>query len=394
MQCKTDDEAGSHKTSSITRNSRGISVVIPTFKRVEMCRSLLASLRDSRQRLNDPVEIIVVDDSPSAEAEQIKALCTKYGAKYHFRKLGVSAKRNFGARIASHPIILFIDSDCEATPELLVEHLALYNKNEQIVAVLGRTEFKGSESFTWKTLQFTPFLEPFRFADSEIQRVWGPSNNLSCRKEIFERVGGFDETFPNKPGGEDVDFGIRLYKEGFTLTTSPRAIVLHTTETWKALSQAFNRLFNWGRGEFYLYYNYSEDLYYDCPKAMALFLLMIPIALASAFLTKDLQWLILSPLFLAVNFSSRIILHLGFNPDRLARATHVLVSEILLLVYESGLAFECLKRRWFLPLYHRLIIVPEEASMSWNAQVFNTWATFAQLIISIFLVAYCVCHIK
>jgi hypothetical protein len=65
-----------------------------------------------------------------------------------------------GARLAAYSIILFIDSDCESSPVLLEEHLAPYEKHEKIAAVLGRTVFKGTESFIWKVLQFTPFLKP------------------------------------------------------------------------------------------------------------------------------------------------------------------------------------------------------------------------------------------
>lgn len=394
MKQKNKDYSAFGKTLMTTSDSPGISVIIPTFRRGKMVQSLLSSLIKSRQKLNNPVEIIVIDDSPSNEAEQIKKICKNYGTRYLFRKVGVSSKRNFGAKVASYSIILFIDSDCETTPEFLEEHLTLYKKHKRIVAVLGQTKFKGPESFIWKALQFTPFLKPFNFADIKGQRVWGPSNNLSCRKEIFELVGGFDEKFPKKPGGEDVDFGYRLYKEGFMLTAAPKAITYHSTETWMKFGQMAKRLFNWGRGEFNLYYNYNEDLFYDCPKAMGLFLLMIPIVLVSALLSENLKWLSLPVVFLIVNFFSRLIVHLAYHSDRLVNIMRVVVSEILILIYEVGLTYECLKRRWFLPLYHRLIIVPEEASSSWNNQVINNWVIFAQLIISIVIAQLIAINIK
>jgi hypothetical protein len=104
----------------------GISVVVPTFKRVDLCQRLLASLKQSELYLQAPVEIIFVDNSPMPEAEQIHALCMEYGAKYYLKKISVSAKRNFGAQIASYSIVLFVDSDCEASPQLLLEHLESY----------------------------------------------------------------------------------------------------------------------------------------------------------------------------------------------------------------------------------------------------------------------------
>ena len=381
----TDQDNSSHRDMT-NQKLQGISVVVPTFGRVDMCLNLLASIQQSRQKLNESSEVIVIDDSPAGEAEQIKLLCEEYNSRYYRKKIGVSAKRNLGATIASHPIVLFVDSDCEAAPELLSEHLALYRKNKRVASVLGRTIFKGWSSFIWEAFQFTPFLEPFRFADTEGQKVWGPSNNLSCRKEVFEQVGGFDETFPSKPGGEDVDFGYRLYRQGYMLLANPDAIVYHTTETWKTFNQTLNRLFHWGRGEFNLYYNYDEDLHYDCPKAAALVLLLVSVALVVSFLDKDPKWLLIPPLFLGLNYLSRAILHFGYHPERLRRTAHVMSAEFFLWVYECGLTFECLKRRWLVPLYHRLIIAPEEASVTWDMQVINTWTVFAQLVISVGLV--------
>lgn len=364
---------------------QGVSIVVPTFKRVALCQRLLASLQDSQQHVAVPVEIALIDNSPPTEAQKIQMLCEEYGARYFFRPIGVGAKRNFGAKLARYPIILFIDSDCEATPQLIEQHLDVYQNNQQVVATLGPTQFKGPKNFLWQVLQWTPFLIPFRLADEAGQRVWGPSNNLSCRKAIFEQVGGFDETLPNKPGGEDVDFGYRLYKAGHLFSTNPQATIYHTTETWNTVGQVVTRLFHWGQGEFYLYYNHGEYLHYDCPKGLALGLLMLPIALAMPLLTQDLTWLLMPLLFLAVNFASRLLLHLVYHPERWLQGIRVLCVEILVLVYELGLTVQCLKQRWFIPLYNRLIIMPEDAIAVWNQQVLYTWVLFAQLIVTVLL---------
>ncbi|MDY6804943.1 MAG: glycosyltransferase [Cyanobacteriota bacterium] len=364
----------------------GISVVVPTFKRVDLCQRLLASLGQSKLYLQAPVEIIFVDNSPLPQAQQIHALCMEYGAKYYLKKTSVSAKRNFGAKIASHSIVLFVDSDCEASPQLLAEHLESYQKDSSVVAVLGKTNFKGPTTWMWRVLQFTCFLMAFRLADKEGQRVWGPSNNLSCRKETFLQVGGFDETFPKKPGGEDIDFGYRLYKQGYLLTTNPEALVYHTTETWNTISQVVSRLFNWGKAELYLFEHHREFIRYECPKCWGLFLAMLPVALVAAVACLSPQWLLLPMVFLAVNFLSRILLHISYNPERLGRFFDVLIAEVLILVFEFGLAYECWREKWFIPLFNRLIVVPEDALVNWNSQVIYSWILMVQILISVSLV--------
>ncbi|MGD2182662.1 glycosyltransferase [Lusitaniella coriacea] len=361
----------------------GVSIVIPTYKRVDLCEKLLVSLQGNNQTFFSELEIIIVDNSPPSEAFQIEKMSLRYGARYYWQKIGVGAKRNFGAKLATYPVLLFIDSDCEATPALIQEHFGLYQTNPKIVAVLGRTEFKGRKNWLWKVLQYTPYLHPFTFADEPGQKVWGPSNNFSCRREIFQKIGGFNEDWCDKPGGEDVDFGCRLYEEGHLFSTNPKALVYHTTETWKTFGQMCNRLFNWGKGEFYLYRDRENSLYYDCPKGLGLFLIFIPVAIASAIVLGKGLWLTLPFLFLGINWVSRFALHCCYNPHRLRHLDRVFFAEVLMFVYEIGLTVQCCKERWFSPLFQRLIILPEDAAFVWNMQVLYTWITFAQLVLTL-----------
>lgn len=161
--------------------------MVPTFKRTDLCRALLASLRESAETLGSRAEVLVVDDSPSSEASRIEEACTEYGSRYFFNRLSVSGKRNFGARMASYPIVLFVDSDCVATRDLLREHLERHAGWPEAVAVLGRTEFKGPRTFIWQSVEFTDLLNAFRLADNETEVTWGhrticPSvDPCSCR---------------------------------------------------------------------------------------------------------------------------------------------------------------------------------------------------------------------
>ena len=366
--------------------SWGISIIIPTFKRVVMCETLLISLQKSRRNVETPVEIIFVDNSPKKEAKQIQTLCHQYHVQYYYREIGVGAKRNFGASIATYPIILFIDSDCEATPNLIYQHLNCYSINPNTVAVLGKTEFKGETTFIWKAIQYTPFIVPFTLGNQSEKQVWGPSNNLSCRKNIFEEINGFDESFPDKPGGEDVDLGYRFYKKGYLLTTNNQALIYHTTETWNTFNQVFNRLFNWGQVEFHLYYNHADYLYYDSPKGLGICLLFTLLGIFLSIWETNYKWLLLPGIFLIIDFCFRSIVHFYYYPERIKNINKVFLAEILILVYELGLICKCIKKLWFLPLYSCLIVTPEQASLIWNQKVIQIWLTFIQLVLTIVVV--------
>ena len=150
---------------------------------MRLCETLLASLKSGRLVLENRSEVIVIDDSPDEEAERIKDICSKYGALYRFEKGTAGAKRNLGAGLAAFHIILFIYSDCKAPPNLLKQHLRVYLEEPDTIAVVGPTEFHGPRSYIWECVQYTPFPKPFRVADVETQVVWGPSNNLSSRRD-------------------------------------------------------------------------------------------------------------------------------------------------------------------------------------------------------------------
>lgn len=370
---------------SLVKNS-GISIIIPTYKRVKLCHHLLESLEICKQKIKIPVEIIVVDNSPYKEAETIAKLCTYYRASYYHKTISVAAKRNFGANIAQSSLLLFIDSDCEATPNLIKEHFLFYERNPEAKAVLGSTRFKGKKSFIWPALQLTPFLTPFRLADQYTEQVWGPSNNFSIKKDVFEKIGGFNESFPQKPGGEDVDFGYRLYQQGYRFNTNPLARVYHTTETWNSLKQNFYRFFNWGKGEFYLYVNHPNYLYYDVPKSSLIFSILLIMAILILLFNKFA--IFLPFLFLLIDFITRLILSVINNERTIKNLFDFVLAEVFILVYEWGLTWECLTQGWVSPLFCRLIVEKEHNIELWNQQIIYTWVTFLNITLTIGLWSY------
>ena len=361
----------------------GISIIIPTFKRVLFCHKLLQSLEVSKQQVNIPVEVIIVDNSPRQEAQKIADLCSFYQVKYYHKSIGVGSKRNFGADVAKYPLLLFIDSDCEATPNLIKEHVIFYHQNSQASAVLGATKFKGKKSLVWDALKFTPFLAPFSLADEYGEQIWGPSNNFSIRKNIFHQIGGFHEKFPQNPGGEDVDFGYRLYQEGYLFKTNPLAKVYHTTETWNTWGQNLKRFLNWGKGEFYLYINHHEYLCYDVPKSSLITLVFLIVAAAIAIFNLESKALVLPLIFLVVNYVSRLILNIINQQQKVTNFLKIAIAEFFVIVYEWGLTWESFSQGWLVPLFHRLIVRKEESIAIWNQQVVYTWVTFLQITLTL-----------
>ena len=121
----------------------GISMVIATKGRVQLLENLVESIDRERSRYSGPTELLIVDDSSEQDAAAIRDMCERYDARYLFLTPSVSAKRNLGAREAQYPVVLFLDSDCLVTENILSEHARCYAENEKTGAVCGLLEFVG-----------------------------------------------------------------------------------------------------------------------------------------------------------------------------------------------------------------------------------------------------------
>jgi len=100
-----------------------ISVIIPTCNRWEVLRQVLCSL-DEQESEGWPFEVIVADDG---SADDTPALLARSSFSYPFDYLrqdrrGPAAARNAALRKAAGRIILFLNDDCLAAPDLLARH--------------------------------------------------------------------------------------------------------------------------------------------------------------------------------------------------------------------------------------------------------------------------------
>ncbi|WP_335980366.1 glycosyltransferase family 2 protein [Streptomyces sp. CA2R106] len=238
------------------RPLRGISVVVPTLGHPESVRRLLESLRTAAGLLPEghDAEVIVVDDSSDQDLRGIRQACAETGASYVRGPRRVGAKRNLGAARAKHPLVLFIDSDCVATPSLLLEHLRAHNEEQApsgrpVAAVAGPTVVEGvDEAAAWRTVKDSVVVNaPWNWPQHYRELWWAATSNLSVRTEALDDIGGFDELTYTVVGGEDVDLGVRLHEAGWATVGHPSAVVRHATDGIDRLGQFRRKLFLYGR---------------------------------------------------------------------------------------------------------------------------------------------------
>ncbi|WP_433040544.1 glycosyltransferase family 2 protein [Dactylosporangium sp. CS-033363] len=230
-------------------SDKGLSVVIPVKGRVAEMRRLLESLGPAIEACDEPVEILVVDDSEPADARAHQEHCATFQAQYLRGPRHVGAKRNDGVKAAAYDLILFIDSDCLATEQLLQRHVrTLRAADDTVGAVAGPTFVQGVDNAMFRIMSRSKLLNSAFEWPSQASRVgWATTCNLAVRRSAFEAVGGFAERPLTVVGGEDVDLGLRLTEAGHAIVCDREALVVHDKSSIESIGTVCRRLVTYGK---------------------------------------------------------------------------------------------------------------------------------------------------
>lgn len=378
----------SSQTNHLNYDS-GISIVVPTENRAELTSNLLEALASSRANFAYPSEVLIIDSSDAPDHAGIALACSKYEARLIDGPDNVRDKRNLGISNARYSVVLFLDSDCRPTPDLLMVHWVRYT-NERIGGVLGVMIFEGDETFAWRMMRDTSFVARFGFAERSDTTSWGPTANISFRKHVLDTVGTFDSSFPFKLGGDDLDLSYRVTQAGFTLVCEPQAIVYHSRKTWSSLQAVIGRVLRWGRMEYFLYAKHKDARVWSPPSFWGWALLVLTLLCLQSIILQRLSLLALYPLWaiLAILFFSMISSwsEPSGNRKRIRLFGNSLLAAIPELTYQLGTTIEFLRHGDLRFLWSRAWFEPEAPRTHWLAESWNMWSnTFALLICQLFL---------
>ena len=220
------------------------SVLIPTRNRRE---SLLRTLRALRAQRNSgpPFEVIVcfdrcTDGSVDAVAAEFPRVRTT-----RVSGPGPSAALNAAARLATAPLLIFLDDDMEPVPDFVAAHVAAHCAAAGSIAVAGRiipvvvTRSLFSDSIEAFYRDFARQLES---GELESSPHGLPGGNASIAADAFHAVGGVDERYEFMKW--DFELAARLLERGFRLVYEHDAaattyLQLDTAEMlWRASRRA------------------------------------------------------------------------------------------------------------------------------------------------------------
>ena len=201
-----------------------ISVIVPTHERPEALARCLAALA-AQDLGTERFEVVVADDSPqptAVAADQRLRLRVVRG-----RGRGAAAARNAGAEAATAPLLLFLDDDVVAAPDLVRRHLERQRDRDDLVLV-GAYPPRPRQASLAALAAWLWWHDLFRaMAVARAPTYSGVlSANFSLRRETLARVGGFDERF-GRYRREDWEWGLRALEAGVSWGFEPAARGAH-----------------------------------------------------------------------------------------------------------------------------------------------------------------------
>jgi len=186
-----------------------VTIVMPAYNAAHHLETVLpaafAAAQGSRVLVIDPGS----DDGTAEVAERLGARVIRLG-----RRAGPAEARNVASREVTTPVILFIDSDCAAHPDVVSRVRAHFAAEPELVTVTGSYDDTPPDPGFFSQYMNLRHHFTHQVANREPASFWAGCG--AVRRDAFEQVGGFDaERFP-RPQIEDIELGLRMGKLGKT----------------------------------------------------------------------------------------------------------------------------------------------------------------------------------
>ena len=196
---------------SVARRSpaNGVSVVIPTYNRADLVMRALQSVFAQTRPVD---EVLLVDDGSTDDTEA--RVRNAYGDRVRYLRqsnAGVSVARNLGLREARGEYIAFLDSDDLWMPDKTRQQLQFLERHPDYGLVLCDVERVTADGRPIDILHRRAALPlDGRIVSNVLRNPTLVPASAMIRREVYETVGGFDETLRT---AEDLDFHLRVALE-------------------------------------------------------------------------------------------------------------------------------------------------------------------------------------
>ncbi len=228
------------------------SIIIATYKRCDSLNRLLDGIARQFATCGISHEVIVANNARQpATVQEIDRIVGVYQSvdRERFRlvhepEAGKCRAQNRAIAQARGKIIAFFDDDVEVAPDWLPIAAEFFRRTSFDVMqgpILMPPAMREDQAFLrahqrYRTINFVQYPPTM----SEITTLTGA--NMAMRREVFDRVGLFNEKLgPGRSGiSEDVEFARRIIANGGKIGYEHRAGVFHEVD-WSRLTEEFFR---------------------------------------------------------------------------------------------------------------------------------------------------------
>jgi glycosyltransferase involved in cell wall biosynthesis len=205
-----------------------LSVVVPTRNRPDHAGPCVASI------LANPgsFELVLIDQSDTDATELAMRPYLRDPrvriVRTHTR--GASNARNLGVSETSRPLIAFTDDDCRVAADWLEQVAKIFAADPAADILYGRVTIPRHLQGKGFAADFEPHRREYHREFPAVDVPWGIGANMSVRRSLFERIGGFDVLLgPGAPfnAGEEFDLMIRALASGSKIVNAAEAQVEH-----------------------------------------------------------------------------------------------------------------------------------------------------------------------
>jgi GT2 family glycosyltransferase len=255
-----------------------LSIIIPTKNRVKILIQLIQSIaRLNRLSALQPEVIVVDNGSDDGTDAYVNSIGDAFPVSIGILKVarpGKSAAMNDAAKQATGEILAFLDDDVIVDKNWLTSVADFFARNDYR-AGQGAIQLPAAESCDPEVLRLVDRFRtiPRLEYSPDLKTVHSLNGaNFFVAREVFDRVGGFDERLgPGASGtSEDVEFARRLTGAGIAIGYAPRAVVYHRIDRGRLTEEYFRQShMRQGASRFLIGKHSSTAIFLNLARALA-----------------------------------------------------------------------------------------------------------------------------
>lgn len=191
--------------------------IVPVYNEISPIGQVVPALLKAMDLAGNVTAFFMDNGSTDGTFEYLSALESPGLRVLPFPGFTIGQLRNEGVARCKADLLAFIDADIVVPPDYFTEARAVIQETgaDAVGGHYALPEIASPIELTWHALHAPS-------SDGPSHLLYG--GNLIVRREVFQAVGGFDETLPT---GEDADLCARFLRAGFRIYQTSRLDTVH-----------------------------------------------------------------------------------------------------------------------------------------------------------------------